>query len=45
MAGQRASRLRRVALTGALAPVLFLGAAGLGSCLAAFFPLRLLRSR
>ena len=30
MAGQRASRLRRVALTGALAPALALGAAGLG---------------
>jgi S1-C subfamily serine protease len=30
MAGQRASRLRRVALTGALAPALVLGAAGFG---------------
>src|SRR5215211_2241301 len=30
MAGQRVSRLRRVALTGALAPVLILGAAGFG---------------
>src|SRR5215217_6017208 len=30
MAGQRASRLRRVALTGALAPALALGAAGFG---------------
>ena len=30
MAGQRVSRLRRVALTGALAPALVLGAAGFG---------------
>src|SRR5215210_4828252 len=30
MAGQRVSRLRRVALTGALTPVLILGAAGFG---------------
>jgi len=30
MAGQRVSRLRRVALTGALAPALLLGAAGFG---------------
>jgi len=31
MAGQQVSRLRRVALTGALTPVLFLGAAGIGA--------------
>ena len=31
MAGQQVSRLRRVALTGALTPVLFLGAAGIGT--------------
>jgi S1-C subfamily serine protease len=31
MAGQKVSRLRRVALTGALTPVLILGAAGLGA--------------
>src|SRR5215213_4754310 len=31
MAGQRVSRLRRVALTGALTPVLILGAAGFGA--------------
>src|SRR5215212_6599985 len=30
MAGQRASRLRRVAVTGALAPALILGAVGVG---------------
>src|SRR5215211_6524880 len=30
MAGQRASRLRRVAVTGALAPALILGAVGFG---------------
>jgi hypothetical protein len=30
MTGQRVSRLRRVALTGALAPALVLGAAGFG---------------
>ena len=31
MAGQQVSRLRRVALTGALTPVLILGAAGFGA--------------
>ena len=37
MAGQQVSRLRKVALTGALTPVLILGAPGLASCLQAFF--------
>jgi S1-C subfamily serine protease len=38
MAGQKVSRLRRVALTGALTPVLILGAAGLGALPAGILP-------
>jgi 2-alkenal reductase len=38
MAGQQVSRLRRVALTGALTPVLILGAAGLGALPAGILP-------
>src|SRR3954470_10366635 len=38
MAGQQVSRLRRAALTGALTPVLILGAAGLGALPAGILP-------
>jgi S1-C subfamily serine protease len=38
MAGQQVSRLRRVALTGALTPVLILGAAGFGALPAGILP-------